>query len=273
MKTLFYWMTDIHMNFLVNPGVKRKFLNKVQKLKAPIVITGDISDGLRLYTNLKELAEASEFPIYFITGNHDYYHSSFDRTDKIIRTSVSEHDNLIYLPHNGIVPLSETTCLIGPESWYDGKIIPFVVNINFSMNDFNYIEDLCLTSKQEIANVFQARASEGLEKLKELTEQAKKKYKNIIVLSHPIPFGCMDGHKGSELSPFYVWYEGGKYISDFAFLNPDTNILWLSGHTHGRGVFENFNLKAYSLESEYSFPKIGASIGTDLSITFLNDKK
>lgn len=264
---LAYWMTDIHMNFLVNAGVKRKFLQKVEKCKAPIFITGDIGDGRTLSTNLKELATASEFPVYFVTGNHDYYHSSFERTEDIIRMSVQEFPNLVYLPVSGLVPLTEDTCIIGPESWADGKVVPFVETYPFCMNDFVHIADLKDVDKRKVVKTFQKRASDGVEALKSCLDQARLKYKKIIIMSHAVPFGRLT--TPSDYQPFYVWYEGGTTICDFCDANPEIEVLWLSGHTHCPSSFKRDKLNAYVLGSEYCFPQIGAEIHKDLSVKYL----
>lgn len=269
----FAWLSDIHMNFLTNPGVKRKFLDSIRDCKKPLFITGDISDGRKLQLNLTELAEASEYPVYFVTGNHDYYHSSFKKTDALIRRMTKEHSNLVYLTETGITPLSDTCCVIGVDSWYDGKIVPSLCTTELAMNDFNYIEDLSVGSRDFKIKVFQDRASNALDHLKALCEVAAKKYKKIIILSHPVPFGRMDEFKGSSLSPFYVWHEAGAFILDFAERNKEKSFLWLSGHTHILSSFVVDNLSCYSLGAEYNYPNIGAIVSEDFSIDFLKHNR
>lgn len=264
---MYGWMTDIHMNFLLDPGVKRKFLSSISKLEKPLFITGDISDGIKLELNLCELSEASKYPIYFISGNHDYYHSSFERTRKIFERAVSEHENLVYLPMSGVTPLSEDTCVIGTESWYDGRSGNLVLT-PFGMNDFRLISDLVCPSRIETIKAFQDRADSALEHLKALLEVAVKKYKKIIILSHPVPFGVLDVKKG-ELSPFYVWYDAGKYIADFSSEHKEIDFLWLCGHTHASSSFKyDQNLRVYALGAEYGYPKIGAMIDKNLKVKY-----
>ncbi|MCK9616067.1 MAG: metallophosphoesterase [Candidatus Omnitrophica bacterium] len=263
-------MSDIHLNFDINNGVRRKFFNSIRKAKCPIIITGDIGDGRSLESNLKDLSEACNgFPVYFITGNHDYYHSSFERTDEIIHLSVKNFPNLVYLSESSPIRLDEETCLIGVDSWYDAKIIPEGTYLNMLMNDFRYIENLSLIkkSRQEVIKSFQKRASDALKDLKEILSEAVKKYKNIIITSHPLPFGCMEVVKGSDASPFYIWHEAGLFIADFSKNNPRNEFLWLCGHTHSRSEWHNENLNVYCLGSQYYFPRIDGII-TDMRFEY-----
>jgi len=44
----------------------------------------------------------------------------------------------------------------------------------------------------------------------------------------------------------------------------------LSGHTHNNGTFSNGNnLDCFSLGAEYGYPKIGATVNSDLTIDFV----
>lgn len=266
MKPIAHWMTDTHLNFPIDNGVKRKFLQSIGKCDTDIFITGDIGDGRSLENNLNELALYTDHTVYFITGNHDYYHSSFKDTHKIIQRCVRENANLVYLPDSGVVRLNDDTCIIGPEGWYDCRICHNPVLLPFAMNDFNYIEDLKIDDKFLLVQEIQKRADDGLEQLKKMLEEASKKYTNIIILSHPALFGRMT--EFNSYQPFYVWYDAGCFLADFANSRPSLNILSLSGHTHSKNCINLGNLNCFSLYAEYGLPKIGASIGKRLSVTY-----
>lgn len=256
-------MSDLHLNFNINTGVRRKFFNQIKKAGCPIIITGDIGDGRTLFSNLCELGKAcNDYPLYFVTGNHDYYHSSFARSTEIIHQAVREYPNLVYLTETGTVALGDETCIIGADSWYDCKVLPEGQYYDLTMNDFNYIEDLNMyqNTRPEVIRRFQERASNALQQMSQQAEIAVKKFKNVILLSHPLPFGCMNTEKGSEYSHFYVWYEAGKFISDFAHDHPENQFLWLCGHTHSRSEWHNENLDVYCLGAKYYFPRIDAEI-------------
>jgi len=263
-------MSDLHLNFGINPGVRRKFFNQIKGSNSPIIIAGDIGDGHSLRNNLEELASACQSSVYFITGNHDYYHSGFEEITNIIRKTVSENPNLVYLTDSGIISLDTDTCVVGVDSWYDAKIVPEGAYLPMIMNDFRYIKELCLfyKSESEVVKTFQDRAETALEDLKTRLSKAVKRYKNVIVVSHPVPFGCMDTKKSSDAAPFYVWYKAGMFIADFAKDHQETKFLWICGHTHERSEWHNENLDAYCLGSEYFSPRVDAVI-TDLKLEYL----
>lgn len=266
MNKIAHWTTDTHLNFKINPGVLRKFFQSVNRCQTPVFITGDIGDGLSLERNLCTLATSSDQTIYFITGNHDYYHSSFKRTQEIIDYCVSENPNLVYLPKYGAVKLSEDTCVIGTEGWCDGRTVADLTFTPFGLNDFSYIKDFSFGNKKDVISIFQKRADDGLSQLKQRMNQAVKKYKKIIILSHHAPFGRMTIF--NDLQPFYVWYDAGVYISEFVLDYPDINFLWLSGHTHSFSEFKIDNLSCYSQRAEYYYPRLGACIYSDLNVQF-----
>jgi len=264
---MYGWMSDIHMNFLTNNGVKRKFLKSVHDISCPIFVTGDISDGPNLEKNLIELSKASEYPFYFVTGNHDYYHSGFSTIRMILERLTKEYENLIYLPVCGIIPLSEDTCIIGTDSWYDGRISSDLLRLPFEMNDFNYIRELIeAETKKDKISIFQNRADDALKQLRDLCGIAVKKYRRIIILSHPVPLARLEAHPYSELSPFYIWYDAGKYILDFSECYPEIEFLWLAGHTHMSSKFCVGNFSSYVLGAEYGYPRIGAVIDDDFKV-------
>jgi predicted phosphohydrolase len=260
--------SDIHLDHASN-GTKRKFLQEIEKLNTPLFIAGDISDGRKVTSHLEQIAEACKHDVYFVLGNHDYYHSSFAEIDSKISYLMHHYPNLIYLPHMGIVRLNSDTCVIGPDSWYDAKIAPYPHLIPLGMSDFDYIQDLRGLNRFDLFNKFQAKASAGLVHLKEMVGLAVTKYKNIIIMSHPVPFGSMNIHQTS-LSPFYIWYEAGMFLGDFASDNLNNNFLWLCGHTHDR-VEKDYgeNFKVCCMGAEYTLPKFGAFLNQDMTVSFL----
>lgn len=268
MEILGLWCSDIHLNHASN-GTKRKFLKAISDSNCSIFITGDISDGFGLVDHLKQISKACKKTVYFVSGNHDFYHSDFNTIDYRLKYITGECPNLVYVPHQGIVQLNSDTCVIASESWYDGKISPCLNIVPFEMNDFGYIKDFKGKEKWEMIQILQNRASQGLTDLKDYCKIAIKKYKNIIIMSHPVPFGSMTLQGGSQ-TPFYIWYEGGMFMGDFASANPDNNFLWISGHTHDyvdRLYGDNF--RCCSINAEYTIPKLNAAIMENLNIELI----
>lgn len=74
--TTLTWLTDIHLNFL-DYDERTVFYQQIIKASGDaVVITGDICEAQSVAEVLMEMAQAVQKPIYFVLGNHDYYHGS-----------------------------------------------------------------------------------------------------------------------------------------------------------------------------------------------------
>ena len=70
------WTTDIHLDF-VDPVKLDAFCCRITVLKPDVVlIGGDIAESMNLVNILLTLERQIKCPIYFVLGNHDYYHGS-----------------------------------------------------------------------------------------------------------------------------------------------------------------------------------------------------
>ena len=77
-------LTDIHLDHVTNNktlfgdvGELDLFLSNIQKTTPDaLFITGDIASGQNVEDYLCLLSMKIKKPIYFVYGNHDFYHSS-----------------------------------------------------------------------------------------------------------------------------------------------------------------------------------------------------
>jgi predicted MPP superfamily phosphohydrolase len=70
------WLTDIHLNF-VSPGDVVVLVQQVhENCPEAVIVGGDIGEADSFGGFLRRLVELLELPIYFVLGNHDYYHGS-----------------------------------------------------------------------------------------------------------------------------------------------------------------------------------------------------
>jgi 3',5'-cyclic-AMP phosphodiesterase len=100
------WCSDIHFDF-VRPDHRKRFLDSLVLTGADgVLITGDISVSRRLAESLGVIA-AMGLPTYFVTGNHDYYTSSFAQTDAVIDSVCRQHPSLVQLGQGEVIPLGE----------------------------------------------------------------------------------------------------------------------------------------------------------------------
>jgi len=78
------WLSDIHLEFPTDKVV-RTFIARVAGEKPDaILITGDISNAVRIKYHLGLLATLS-CPIYFVLGNHDFYEGSFATVEATVK--------------------------------------------------------------------------------------------------------------------------------------------------------------------------------------------
>ncbi|AEG19074.1 metallophosphoesterase [Methanobacterium paludis] len=68
-------LSDIHIGSIRNSGYMEKIVAETNKLKPDIVlITGDMVDGsARLHTHTFKSINDLDAPVFFVTGNHDFY--------------------------------------------------------------------------------------------------------------------------------------------------------------------------------------------------------
>lgn len=85
------------------------------------MITGDISDSTKLIFHLKILEAEIKRPVYFVLGNHDFYHSSIKKVYKEVSNLVSNSKNMSWLTEMGIIEINSDTAVVGHDAWADGR--------------------------------------------------------------------------------------------------------------------------------------------------------
>ena len=128
------WVTDIHLNFV--------------ELVYSILIGGDIAEAKDLMKYLKILEDLLKCPIYFVLGNHDFYHGSIREVREKIMDLVKTSGFLNWLPACGVVRITDKTCLIGHGSWADGRLGDYYSS-EVWLNDYVLIKELKGLNKEE----------------------------------------------------------------------------------------------------------------------------
>ena len=82
------WMSDIHLNFLKEKELQAFILKLLSYDVDGWLISGDIGTSINTIYFLDILADNLPQPIYFVLGNHDFYHSSLDKTTSAIKKFV-----------------------------------------------------------------------------------------------------------------------------------------------------------------------------------------
>lgn len=253
------WLSDIHLDMVEESW----FVELCSELKdsdaESIWLTGDIATGRDVDTWLARLHHDTQLPIYFVLGNHDYYHSSFDAVDRRIEDLHLRNDGIVWMDAHGACTIGAKTMLVGAGGWGDARAGDFH-NTPIRINDHRLIEDLSGIEREEIFVRLQHRGSK-MAKLLQHQLNSCVNAENIWVLTHVPPFIETCWYKGKAGDPKwtadFVCVGIGEVLEDFARCNPSKRIHVLCGHGHNRGfVQKQKNLWVYTASAEYTKPKV-----------------
>lgn len=254
------WATDVHFEFLSPAALARFVVQLAESPAEAFLLGGDISHAHGLEKHLRILERALERPIYFVLGNHDYYHGSIERVRKLVETMSAESQFLRWLPSAGPVTLSETTGLIGHGGWADGRAGDYEFSV-VSLNDFKLIEDFLGLDQEERLAKMQQLAGEASDFFLHALPRAFERWTRVIALTHVPPFAkaAWQGGRMSDQDwlPYFASEVVGKTLGPIMKRNPTRQLLVLAGHTHSPGEVEILpNLKVVTGGARYGFPEI-----------------
>lgn len=244
------WCTDIHQDFL-SPFRREIFLKELETATADaFLITGDISTARELYDHMKLIAARVSAPIYYVLGNHDYWHGSFESVREIVARLEQEHPNLIYLGNRSYIKLTEDAALVGHDAWYDAVNGEWKTS-GFEMPDWYFIKDyidagcaqfyarghwlIDLPKVVGTSRAIAARCAAHIENgIKEAIDAG---FKRVIVATHVPPFPEAHMHEGKvgdeHAQPWFTSGLLGDVLDGASYAHPDRVFVSLSGHTHG----------------------------------------
>lgn len=267
------WVTDIHLNFLgvylpleyqkplKRYGSPQEFGKALAALNCDaVVITGDISEAPDLRKNLQKLCTGwgSKKPLYFVLGNHDYYHGSFESVHKDVEAFTKPP--LVWLTKAGVVELSPETALVGSEGWYDGRAADPLAS-GVVMSDFTNIKDFRGKHEMVIHQQMREIARKDADAVAIPLRAACAKYKNVLFATHVPPFPETAWHEGQTSNDHWLpWMCNltlGEKLIEIAYEFPDTKIVALCGHTHSPGEATLApNLQVLTGKADYWYPQV-----------------
>lgn len=255
------WLTDIHLNFLSNPGIVD--FGQMIKGKEPdaVVISGDISEAPILLEHLTLLVLQYQKPTYFVLGNHDFYRSSIKKTRDRVKTLKNTLPWAHYLTTSKVLPLTEDTAIIGHDGWYDGlngnyKSTPVMIA------DFDLISDYAFMPREGRLKIMRELTEEAQVYLRDqLIEAIETGFKNILVVTHVPPFRKAGWYRGKiqdpNWAPFFSNKMVGTALKNVAKQHPDREITVICGHTHSPGVYQPLpNMTVHTGGAVYRNPDI-----------------
>lgn len=279
------WATDLHLNFLTRKEV-RSFLAHVEaQAFDALLLSGDLSDGRQLVQHLRMLEEMVSRPVCFVLGNHDYYHSSFEKVHLKLRPYCEARSRVRFLGRSEVIPLGNDTVLIGTGGWADGRYGRYATS-QVVLNDHLHIRDFARLGyeNQSLAGAvarslgipwkpppgINQRRDRILGLMNRLGDTAAAYVELVlvralagvgtgIVLTHvpPFPEACL--HKGRPQDASYLPHFASRIMGEtllrLAERFPDKRILVLCGHTHERArVRIRPNLEVRVGAAEYRKP-------------------
>jgi predicted MPP superfamily phosphohydrolase len=254
------WATDVHFEFLSPAALTRFVVQLAESPAEAFLLGGDISHAHGIEKHLRILERALERPIYFVLGNHDYYHGNIARVRSVVETMTAESKLLRWLPAVGAVALSESTGLIGHGGWADGRAGDFA-NSPVSLNDFKLIEDFLGLERAERLARMQQLAGEAADFFLRELPPALERWTQVIVLTHVPPFAraAWQGGRMSDQDwlPFFASEVVGDVLKPIMKRHPTRQLLVLAGHTHSPGEVAILpNLKVVTGGARYGFPQV-----------------
>ncbi len=261
------WLTDLHLNF-VRDGEAIALLQSVsQKTTSAVFISGDISEGSELDHHLELIATHLACPVYFVLGNHDFYHSSFGAVHRVVEAACARHLELMWLSKADFVELTPSTALVGHDGWADARLGDYERSL-VSMNDHFLIEDFVGLNKQERLPLLHSLGDEAAAHLARVLPHALERYAHVVVLTHVPPFRGACWHQGQisddHWLPHFTCDAVGQALLRALRAHPEKRITVLCGHTHGAGEYAPLdNLRVITGGAEYGRPTVQQTIEFD----------
>lgn len=258
-KTL-VWLTDLHLDAL-DREQQQQFFNLIRdQHHDAILIGGDISNGSSSLMHLRKLVSLSEKPVYFVLGNHDYYHESIAKMRSLAEEIGVEFPHVHYLTTAGIIPWNSSVGIIGHDGWADGRAGDFLRS-PVMLNDYFLIQELTGLTPDERLKKLNELGSEAAEYLREKLVRAFLRYERVILLTHAPPFREACLYEGrvcdDNWAPHFVCQILGDDLLEIAKKYPDHQLLVLSGHSHSRADIQVLpNLRVLVGHSELGLPAI-----------------
>lgn len=256
------WLTDIHLEFL-NRSQLETFLTALATTHVDAIwITGDIAQAPSVEAYLNAMLRAVIKPIYFVLGNHDYYHGNIAQVRDAMTKITQRSSGLVWLPAADVIEITPRVGLVGHDGWSDGRYGDFMGS-QVVLNDYILIQELRLVDQMALWRALQTLADEAASHLRRVLPIAAHQYPQVFVLIHPPPFVDVCYHKGKLYTldnPFLPHFSSkalGDALLDMAERHPHTHFTVLCGHTHGGGeALMRPNLRVLNGAAEYRHPQI-----------------
>ncbi|TWU56912.1 Calcineurin-like phosphoesterase [Rubripirellula tenax] len=260
----FVWTTDPHFDHVPAAVWQSWVADIASKSPDGLWITGDISEGDDVVVQLRRLAAAVDVPVYFVLGNHDFYHRSIADTRRDVIAATRDDQRLVYLTDCQPIELTVGVFLIGEDGWGDATVGDFDAS-PIRLRDFDMIEDLSRLPKEHLKDQLAQLGRESAERLEDKMASLPPHARQVIVLTHLPPYREACWYEGrtadDDWAPSFVCGEIGRVLTSYNQLHPSIRVEVFCGHTHHEGVYKvDENLVVRTGSSTYGAPEIEAVI-------------
>jgi len=254
------WLTDIHLNFLLDHQVDQFLLSVAELRSDAVLVGGDIAEALDVCNYLERMVEAIPAPIYFVLGNHDYYHGSIAQVRHEATELCRLRPRLHYLTAMDVAPLSKHVGLVGHDGWADGRAGDFGRSM-VSMQDYKLIAELSGLKKQSRWEKLNALGNEAAAHIQRVLPLALEQFREVILLKHVPPLRDACWYEGrisdDQWAPHFTCQAVGETILEIMATHREKQLTVFCGHTHGSGETHPLpNVTIITGGAEYGHPAI-----------------
>ncbi len=254
------WSTDIHLDFVGHIALDDYLDRLVAATPDMLLLSGDIADSRTVIDGLTLLDDRLKCPIYFVLGNHDFYHSSIHAVCEEVRRLCVQREKLIYLTNHPCVEITTRVGLVGHDGWADARVGDYE-HSQVMLNDYQLIQELANLTRAERRSVLQTLGDAAAAEVRETLPQALDRYERVFFVTHVPPMREACWHLGNisddEWSPHFTCLAMGDALLEIARQYPHRELTVLCGHTHSPGQYDPLpNLHITTGAAEYRFPAI-----------------
>jgi Icc protein len=255
------WLTDLHFNFLPYERVDA-FLGLVADREADAyVLTGDVSEAHDLVAMLQHIDDLLRRPLYFVLGNHDFYHGSIRDIRAAAAALFDDRPRLRYLTAVAQpIELTPRVALVGHDGWADARLGDYERSM-VMMNDYRLIAELTRHTKLERWALLKALGDEAAAHVRAVLPRTLDRYPRVILATHVPPLREACWHDGQlsddEWAPHFTCKAMGDAILEIMDRYPSRELTVLCGHTHSSGQCRPLsNVHILTGGSKYGHPEI-----------------
>jgi Icc-related predicted phosphoesterase len=254
------WVTDIHLNFLRPRAITAFFDMIAARQPDAVLVGGDIGEADSVAELLSEFEASLRRPIYFVLGNHDFYHGSISQVRRDVAALTQTARWLQWLPTAGVVQLTHETGLVGHDGWADGRLGDYARS-GMELNDYVLIAELAGLDRAKRLAAMSALGDQAAAHLRACVPRALERYRHLVVLTHVPPFREACWHEGrisdDNALPHFACKAMGDVILEIMRAHPTHTMTVLCGHTHSAGVAQILpNLLVKTGAAAYGQPQL-----------------